>query len=265
MIEPVKEEWGSSEPYELYVGRWSRAVGREFLKWLGVPAGRVWGDVGCGTGALVEQILRAGQPKAVIAVDKAKGFLGDARRMIGDDRAGFFQADAGMLPWEIGCCDVTVSGLVLNFVPDALTMVREMARVTRPKGQVAAYVWDYGQGMQMMRLFWDAAVQMDPQAAISDQAERFPICQPDPLKKLFQEAGLTAVDVRAMEIPTIFRDFDDFWTPFLGKQGSAPTYLASRDAETRDRIREVLRGRLAANSDGSIHLTARAWAVRGLV
>lgn len=263
MSEPEKEAWGSSGPYEQYVGRWSRVVAREFLAWLNVPAGQVWGDVGSGTGALVERILATGQPEAVYGIDRSKGFLADARKMVKDRRAQFAQADAAALPWANQSCHVAVSGLVLNFVPNPLAMVKEMARVTRPKGQVAAYVWDYSGGMQMMRHFWNAAAQIDPGAAVLDQGERFPICQPDPLKKLFEEAGLTSVEVRAVDIPTVFRDFEDYWNPFLGKQGSAPTYLASRDDETRARIREMLQARLPAASDGTIHLTARAWAVRG--
>ena len=265
MTEPAKEAWGSSGPYEQYVGRWSRVVAREFAHWLRLPAGLRWGDVGCGTGALTGQILMVCQPGSVVAVDKASGFLSDARRMITDPRVKFAQSDATALPWADASCEAAVSGLVLNFVPNSRAMVAEMARVTRPGGQVAAYVWDYSGGMQMMRLFWDAATQVDPQAAASDQAERFPICQPEPLKRLFQEAGLNSVDVRAIDVPTVFRDFDDYWTPFLGKQGSAPTYLASKDGETRDRIREMLRERLETAPGSSIHLTARAWGVRGVV
>ena len=265
MNESKKEAWGTSGPYELYVGRWSRVVAREFLAWLNVPVGQRWGDVGCGTGALVEQILATSQPESVSGIDRSRGFLMDARKMVRDRRVKFAQADAAALPWASKSCDVTVSGLVLNFVPNALAMVKEMARVTRPKGQVAAYVWDYSGGMQMMRYFWDAASQIDSDAAALDQGERFPICQPEPLKKLFKEAGLHSIEVRAVDIPTVFRDFGDYWNPFLGRQGSAPTYLASRDEETRLRIREALRTRLAAASDGTIHLTARAWAVRGAV
>jgi hypothetical protein len=117
----------------------------------------------------------------------------------------------------------------------------------------------------MMRHFWDAALEVNPEDAALDQAERFPLCQPEPLKALFQESGLQAVAVRAIDILTVFRDFDDYWTPFLGKQGAAPTYLASLDGETRDQIREALKARLVPSPDGSIRLTARAWAVQGVV
>ena len=119
-------------------------------------------------------------------------------------------------------------------------MVREMIRVTKPGGTVAAYVWDYAGGMEMLRCFWDAAVAVNPQDTQLDQAERFPLCQPTPLTRLWQDLGLKAVTVRAITIPTVFHDFDDYWTPFLGKQGAAPTYLAAVDTETRSVVLDVL-------------------------
>jgi SAM-dependent methyltransferase len=265
MNEQAKETWGSGDPYERYVGRWSRAVAREFLAWLGAPSGQAWGDVGCGTGALAECILAAADPKSVFAIDRSAGFLAAAQARIDDRRVRFEQADATALPWAASSCDVTVSGLVLNFVADAAAMTSEMVRVTRPHGKVAAYVWDYSGGMQMMRHFWDVAVALNPADAALDQAERFPLCQPEPLKALFQDAGLSSIAVRAIDIPTVFRDFDDYWLPFLGRQGAAPTYLASLGDEKSAQIRDELKARLPASADGSIALTARAWAVQGTV
>jgi hypothetical protein len=119
--------------------------------------------------------------------------------------------------------------------------------------------------MQMMRHFWDAAIEVDPQAAALDQGERFPICQPEPLRQLFRGAGLQSVTVRAIDIPTVFRDFDDYWMPFLGRQGSVPTYLAGLDAPKRIQVRDLLKARLVPSPDGSIHLSARAFAVQGTV
>ena len=258
-----KETWDSGGPYEQYVGRWSRKVAREFIGWLQVPAGQVWGDVGCGTGAVTEGILALAEPGSILAVDRSEGFLADARNHIADPRVRFEVADATALPWASAACDVSVSGLVLNFVSDPAAMLREMVRVTRAGGQVGAYVWDYASGMQMMRHFWDVALEINPSDARLDQAERFPLCQPEPLAELFRELGLNPVEVRAIDIPTIFRDFADYWSPFLGKQGAAPTYLASLDDGKREQIREALRGRLKPQADGSIHLSARAWAVRG--
>jgi SAM-dependent methyltransferase len=265
MPDNAREVWAMGEPYEQYVGRWSRVVAREFLAWLDAPAGQTWGDVGCGTGALAAGILAAAGPQAVFATDRSAGFLGFARSTIPDRRVQFAVGDAAAIPWAGGRCAVTVSGLMLNFVPDAAAALREMARVTRPGGRVALYVWDYHAGMEMMRQFWDAAIELDPAAAALDEGARFPLCQPEPLRALFEFVGLGAVAVRSIDIPTVFRNFDAYWTPFLGQQGSAPTYLASLDPQARERLRAALRARLVAAADGSITLSARAWAVQGTV
>ena len=265
MNEKPKENWGSAAPYERYVGRWSRKVAREFIEWISMPAGGAWADVGCGTGALVECILANCEPSSVAAVDKAEGFIAEARRNVTDSRVSFETADATILPLRQATFDAAVSGLVLNFVSDHKAMASEMARVTKPGGKVAAYVWDYGSGMEMMRHFWDGAVAVSPHDSKLDQAERFPICQPEPLQALFRDIGLSSISCRAIDIPTVFRDFEDYWNPFLGKQGAAPTYLASVDDSTRERIRALLESRLVPSADGKIALNARAWAVQGIV
>jgi SAM-dependent methyltransferase len=265
MSEAVKESWDSGGAYELWVGRWSRSIAEEFIDWLAVSPGRTWGDVGCGTGALVERILGSSDPAGVLGIDRSEAYVSEARNRAGDSRVRFEVGDACALPWATETCDVTVSGLVLNFVPDSAAMTREMVRVTRPGGRVAAYVWDYAGGMQMIRHFWDVALELNRGDSKLDQAERFPLCQPGPLEQLFRRAGLISVLVRAIDVPTVFHDFDDYWLPFLGKQGAAPAYLASLPAATRDRIRVALKARLVAAADGSIAMTARAWAVRGTV
>jgi SAM-dependent methyltransferase len=259
------EAWDSGSAYDQFVGRWSGEVATEFVRWLALPPRLVWGDVGCGTGALASTILAGCEPLSVYGIDPAEGFISEARRRIRDLRARFEIGDATHLPWRSAVCDVTVSGLVLNFVADHESMTREMARVTRPGGRVAAYVWDYAGGMQMLRHFWDAAVAVSPNDTNLDQAERFPVCHPGPLQALFEQAGLKLVTVRAIDVPTVFEDFDDYWTPFLGRTGAAPTYLASVSDETRQRIRERLKSRFASERDGPIELTARAWAVQGVV
>jgi SAM-dependent methyltransferase len=257
--------WDSGHAYEQYVGRWSRKTAAAFLQWLAPLPGLAWADVGCGTGALTATILDVCEPSSVSGIDSSEGFVSLARQRIGDQRARFETGDATHLPWQSGACDVAVSGLVLNFVRDHESMTREMARVTKPGGRVASYVWDYAGGMQMMRHFWDAAVAVSPDDARCDQAERFPLCQPAPLKALFERADLRSVTVRAIDISTVFQSFDDYWTPFLGKTGAAPTYLASVGGEVQERIRLSLQSRLAAKGDGPIALNARAWAVQGAV
>jgi hypothetical protein len=140
-----------------------------------------------------------------------------------------------------------------------------MARAVRREGIVAAYVWDYAGEMQLMRRFWDAAVALDPAALDKDEGWRFPVCRPEPLAALFEGAGLAAVEHRAIDVPTVFRDFDDYWQPFLGGQGPAPAYCTALPEDRRDALREQLRATLPTAPDGSIPLTARAWAVKGRV
>ncbi len=259
----VNDTWSSGASYEPYVGRWSRLVAREFLAWLAVPPGQRWLDVGCGTGALTQMILAVAQPVAVTGVDRSEGFIAYARATTSDARASFAVGDAQALPVESSAYDAAVSGLALNFVPNSTRAAAEMARATRPSGMVAAYVWDYSGQMQFMRFFWDAAIAVDPKARDLDEGPRFPLCHPEALERLLSAANLHDVVTRAIDIRTVFRDFDDYWSPFLGGQGSAPTYAMSLDEERRVAIRERLRASLPIAADGSISLVARAWAVRG--
>lgn len=257
------DTWASGDAYEPYVGRWSRLVAREFLDWIGVPPGSSWLDVGCGTGALTETVLQQTQPAAVTGVDPAEGFIAYAREHVQDTRAQFRVGSAMELPFGDEMFDAVVSGLALNFMPGEDIALAEMVRVTRRGGMVAAYVWDYANQMQMLRVFWDAAVELDPSIAERDQGRRFPICNPEPLTRLFKGAGLAGVEVRAIDVTTNFRDFDDYWSPFLAGQGPAPSYVTSLTEERRAVLRESTRSRLPIAPDGSISLIARAWAVRG--
>lgn len=255
----------SGSPYERYVGRWSRLAAAEFVPWLRVPVGSRWLDVGCGTGALTEAILRVAEPADVVGADMSDGFVAHAREHVTDTRATFQVADALALPFDDDAFDVVVSGLMLNFLPSAERGVREMVRVARPGGTLAAYVWDYAGEMQLMRHFWDAAQALDPDAHKLDEGVRFPICQPKPLDHLVRAAGLQDVEVRAIDVPTIFRDFDDYWAPFLGGQGPAPSYAMSLAEPQLTALRDQIRAAIPTSADGSIKLLARAWAVRGIV
>jgi SAM-dependent methyltransferase len=263
MTQTIKDKWVDGAKYEPYVGRWSRLVAVEFLNWLGIPAGQRWLDLGCGTGALTQAALNSNQPEHIVGVDRSPSIAAYATRATADSRAVFCAGDAQAVPLPSASRDVVVSGLVLNFVPDQPRAVWEIRRVLRPGGTAAAYVWDYMGEMQLMRYFWDAALALDPGNENLDEGRRFPICKPEPLKALFESAGLTEVETRAIDVPTVFRDFDDYWSPFLSGQAPAPRYAMSLSEEQRGELREVLRRTLPANPDGSISLIARAWAVRG--
>lgn len=264
-VEPPQrtDVWAAGDLYEPYVGRWSRRVAREFLNWLAVPAEKEWLDVGCGTGALTQGILAHASPRLVKGVDPSPGFVAYAKAHVISGRASFAVADAQSLPVESATCDAAVAGLVLNFVPQPPRAVAEMARVVRPGGVVAAYVWDYAGKMELMRYFWNAAAALDPAARELDEGRRFPICQPEPLIELFARTGLHYVEARPIDIPTEFRDFDDYWSPFLGGQAPAPGYAMSLDEGRRNALRDRIRSELPVAKDGAIHLIARAWAVLG--
>jgi SAM-dependent methyltransferase len=259
---PPPETWSAGAAYEPYIGRWSRLVAARFIDWLALPPGARWLDVGCGTGALSAAILERAAPARVFGVDPAEGFLAFARAHVGP-RAEFVPGDARDLPVAAGGFDAAVSGLVLNFVPDPGRALAEMRRAVRPGGTVAVYVWDYAEGMELIRRFWDAAVALDPAAASLDEARRFPLCHSDTLAARFAEAGLERLEARTIEVPTVFRDFDDYWSPFLGGQGPAPGYAMSLPEDRRDALRERLRAALPPAPDGRLHLTARAFAQRG--
>jgi SAM-dependent methyltransferase len=186
-----------------------------------------------------------------------------ARATVEDPRATFLPGTAASTGLEDGAVDVAVSALVLNFVPDLGEALAEARRVVSPGGTVAAYIWDYAEGMQLLRRFWDAAVDLDPAAGALDEAVRFPIAAADPLASAFTTAGFEGVDVRPIVVPTVFADFDDLWTPFAGGAGPAPGYAASLSEPDRDALRDHLRSSVPEMADGSIPLTARAWAVRG--
>ena len=255
--------WASGDAYEPYVGRWSRLVAREFLTWLAAAPGSRWLDIGCGTGALTEVILSAAAPASVNAVDPSPDFIAYARRQVRDPRATFTVADARSLPQPERTVDLVVSGLALNFIPQPGIGLAEMARVVRRGGGVAAYVWDYADRMQLMRYFWDAAVALDQRAWELDEGRRFPLCNPEALESLFREAHLREVESRAIDVRTRFRNFDDYWLPFLGGQGPAPGYAKGLNEEGRDALRDRIRSALPISADGTIDLVARAWAVRG--
>ncbi|MEZ4616797.1 MAG: methyltransferase domain-containing protein [Caldilineaceae bacterium] len=260
----VVDSWDHANPYEQYVGRWSRQVAPRFLAWLALPAGQRWLDLGCGTGALCAAIVAECAPAAVTGVEPSAGFLVSAQAHLAD-QVTLYQGSATAIPLSDAAVDVVVAGLMLNFVPDQQAALTEMMRVTATGGTVAAYVWDYGGTMELMSYFWDAAVALDPVAAPLHEATRFPGCQPEALAALFDSVGLHHIACAAIDIATPFTNFDDYWQPFLGGQGPAPSYAMALDPAARARLREQVHARLPIAADGSITLAARAWAVSGVV
>ncbi|HEX6275962.1 MAG TPA: methyltransferase domain-containing protein [Polyangiaceae bacterium] len=262
MASAPADQWASGNAYEAYMGRWSRELGRAFIEWLAPMPGGHWLEVGCGTGALTGTIAELAAPTSLVACDPAEPFVAFARNHLDDARVSFAVANAASLPARLDGFDMIVSGLVLNFVPEPEPALRGMVERLASNGTVAAYVWDYAAGLEFLRHFWDEAVARDPAAAQLDEGTRFPLCNPSALGALFISAGLAGVETRPLEIATEFRDFDDYWRPFLGGTGPAPTYVASLDEVARAALRDALERRLAP-AGGALCLRARAWAVRG--
>lgn len=260
------DAWQAGDSYDLYMGRWSRQVAPRFLDWLDAPAECDWLEIGCGTGALSAAILARCRPRSLLAVEPSQGFIDQARRNVPDTRASFQLGDAIALPAEDASRDVIASALVLNFVPDRAKALGEMTRVARPGASIGFYVWDYpGGGMELMRAFWDAAAALDPAAADLKEDRRFPFCTRDGLIDLVRQSGLNDVACTAIEVPTVFRDFDDFWRPFTLGAGPAPGYCASLTPSARERLHRKLEMGLPRSADGTIPLKARAWAVKATV
>ncbi|KAB0266443.1 class I SAM-dependent methyltransferase [Microvirga brassicacearum] len=260
------DAWQAGDSYDLYMGRWSRQIAPPFLDWLDLADGLNWLEVGCGTGALSAAILARCRPKSLIAIDPSEGFLAKARANLPDGRAAFQVGDAQALALETGSRDAVVSALMLNFVPDRDKALAEMKRVARVGGTVAFYVWDYpGGGVEFMRAFWNAATSLDPGAVDLTEGQRFPFCTPDRLTDLARSAGLASVEHTAIEVPTVFKDFDDYWHPFTLGAGPAPGYCMSLAPEARQRLKEILRASLPRANDGSIPLKTRAWAIKGVI
>lgn len=260
----TNDNWEAGDAYESYMGRWSRPLARSFIKWLAPSRRAHWLDVGCGTGALTSAICELADPASVLACDPSEPFIDHARKTVLDGRVSFAVAGAEDLPIGSGALDYIVSGLVLNFVANPGRAISCMIQRLRPMGEIAAYVWDYADGIEFLRRFWDEAVALDSTAADLDEGRRFPICHRDTLQALALGAGLRHVTVDALEIPTRFQDFKDFWTPFLRGTGPAPAYVACLSRDQRELLCERLAGGLTFNSDGSISLKARAWAVSGV-
>jgi trans-aconitate methyltransferase len=257
------DQWSAGASYEQFMGRWSRSLAPVFVDWLGVSPGLHWLEIGCGTGALTAAIASRTAPASIVACDPAEPFIAFARSQNHDERITFAIARADDFPWRLGGYNSITSLLALNFVPNQEAAIRRMHEALASGGVISACVWDYAEGMQFLRHFWDAAIAVRPAAAEVDEAQRFPMCRPETLRALFSVVELDAVSCQAIEIDTDFSNFEDYWTPFLGGTGPAPAFVASLSAVERKRLREELQRALTDAEDDPIRLRARAWAIRG--
>lgn len=255
--------FSSGNAYDRFMGRWSRELAPLLVRFAGVRDGETVLDVGSGTGALAAAVAAAAPRSTILGVEISPSYVAFARARHAGPRIRFEEGDAQKLNLEDAAFDRTLSLLVLNFVPDPAKALREMVRVTRPGGVVTAAVWDYGEGMEMLRAFWDEAIALRPDQQALDE-RHMPFCRKGELAALWREHQLQGVSEAPLTVETRFASFDDYWSPFLEKQGPAGAYVASLSAEQREQLRAGLRRRLLGDGpDRPIVLRARAWAVRG--
>ena len=262
---PKHDIFAESDAYERFMGRWSRRAAPLLVRFVSVDEGDSVLDVGSGTGALAFALADAIPAVRVTGVDPSDGYVRYAQARTPDDRVRFFVGDAQALRIPAASVDKTLSLLVMNFIPDPVKALREMVRVTRPGGVVAAAVWDYGEGMEMLRVFWDEAVALDSTIAARDE-RNMPLCRQGELAALWRANGLQRVEELPITIELTFASFDDYWRPFLGGQGPAGAYAASLSEPRRAALEARIHRRLlGTRQDGPFTLQGRAWAVKGVV
>jgi SAM-dependent methyltransferase len=246
--------------YERLMGRWSRAVGDVFIEWLEPPSNLRWLDVGCGTGAFTDQIMRACSPAAVIGIDPSAEQLAFARERAGPGVAEFRIGDAQALDFPDGSFDIAVMALVIHFVPDPGKAVAEMARVLRPGGSAAAYVWDYTKAGAPTAPLPAAmkAMGLAPPSPPSPNATSVPA-----LEELWRAAGFDRIATRPINIPVEFGGFDEFWSSLTVPVGPAGKAIADMSPQARERLRCVLQERTALTTDGRVVYESRANAIKG--
>jgi SAM-dependent methyltransferase len=253
------------EAYELFMGRWSRLLAPLLVQFAGLNDGDDVLDVGSGTGSLTAAIAASAPASRVVGVDRSEPYVALARAHHETARVRFEVGDAEQLQFADANFDLTISALILNFVPNPQKALTEMIRVTRPTGTVAAAVWDYGEGMEMLRIFWDEAVALDRDVDAKDE-RHMPFCRPGELAALWRAKGLDNVTEMPLTIQTGFSSFENYWAPFLQQQGPAGAYVATLPERNREQLEKRLRLRLlGVGPDGPITLRARAWGVRGIV
>jgi SAM-dependent methyltransferase len=257
--------FANPEAYESFMGRWSRVLAPLLVEFAGIPDGALVLDLGCGTGALASSIAAANARCRVIAVDPSPEYVEHARRANAyPDRVEFKTGDAQRLEFADATFDGCLSSLVFNFLPDRRKALGEAVRVTKPGGRIAAAVWDYGEGMEMLRVFWDTVMARDP--AVARDERRMPLCRSGALHELWTNAGLVEVFDTWLEITMKFDSFPDFWDPFLLGQGPAGVYVRNLDPVARQDLRDEVKRRLGLLSESApFELPARACAVRGSV
>jgi ubiquinone/menaquinone biosynthesis C-methylase UbiE len=256
------ELFTDGEAYERRMGRWSTIVGKSFLDWLALPTGLSWLDAGCGTGAFTEVIMAEASPAAVTGIDPSTEQIAYAKTRPGTAGASYHTGDAQALPFDAKSFDVAVMALVIAFVPEPARGVAEMRRVVRPRGTVAAYMWDLPGGGLPFDPFYGAmkAMNLNPPMPPSSDASRREI-----MEQLWHDAGLETVETEVFRIPVTFTSFDEFWTSTTLPVGPLGKYIETLNTATKRDLRTRLEQRLTSGKSGTITYEAFANAVKGRV
>jgi ubiquinone/menaquinone biosynthesis C-methylase UbiE len=254
---------GPADIYDRFVGRYSPELARAMCEAADVREGQRALDVGCGSGALLAELAEIVGAESVAGIDPSEPFVQASRARVPGARVLVGSAES--IPFADGEFDLTLSQLVVNFLADPDQGLREQGRVTRPGGIVAGCVWDYGEGMTMLRVFWDVAITLDPeQAGALAEAHTMRFSRPAELAALWRSAGFADVEVTPIVVQASYKNFDDLWAPFPTGVGPAGAYTASLDAERQGELRHEFARRLGAPR-GPFTLSARAWCAVGRV
>lgn len=248
--------------YERLMGRWSKLVGQQFLDWIAPAKGLSWLDVGCGNGAFTEEIIARYAPVKVAAVDPSEGQLRYARIRPGAKLAEFRVGDAQSLPFDESSFDIVAMALAISFVPDPIKAASEMARVARPGGTVATYMWDFSIGGPPVEPIYRAlpAVGIAPPKPMNAA-----VATPEGLSALWTKAGLEAVEAKHIRIDAVFDSFDDYWISNDAPSGPQGVLLSRMPPDQRERVRQALAADLRPGADGRVTVATIAAAVKGKV
>ncbi len=255
------EMFSDGQAYERMMGRWSKLAGSGFLKWVGVANGKSWLDVGCGNGAFTEEIVTRAGPSAVTGIDPSDGQIGFARKRPGLHDVTFHVGDAQALPFAANAFDVGVMALVISFVPDPAKGVAELARVVKPGGTVAAYMWDLPKMGVPLSPLYRALVKLGHAAP---QPPNPHASSQESLQKLWADAGLQSVEMTVLRIPVSFENLDDFWASNVVPVGPLGKVLAGLSAAESKALKDELQASLPTKPDGKIVYEAVANAVKGV-
>lgn len=249
----------AADSYDRFMGRYSTSLAGELIAFTGVEPGMRVLDVGCGPGALSAALVELTGAGNVVGAEPSEPFAEACRTRLGIEVA---VTGAEELPFPDDSFDAALSQLVVNFMKDAHAGVRQMARVTRPGGIVAACLWDYGGEMTMLRAFWESALEVEPERGRAADESTMPFRREGEIAELWRAAGLEDVRDGAIYARASYENFDELWAAFMLGVGPAGAFVSSLDPERQAALREALQARLSVG-DEPFELSARAWAVSG--